>query len=371
MARWIAHLRRRDRARHRARQRPGAGARSHREGRSGSTGRRRSAAACCRPARCARSRMGRCRSCPAIAEGAWWVQDAAAALPARLARRRARPDRRRSLRRARRQDRAACRRRRARHRGRPLARQRLERLRQNLARLQLAAETVAADAAEWQGGPFDAVLLDAPCSSTGTIRRHPDIPWLKREADIAALAALQRRLLDHAVDADRSPAARWSIAPARSNRRRASDVGRGAARARSARCAGSRSRPARSAGLGELLTPTATCARCPAIWPDPEPRMGGLDGFYAARLRTDLNGDSAAVGRRRAPSLSCRRGQAGRCARESKGGERVDVARFDRGADQAVRVPGARRGLRRLVGRAARPSADRAGRSSAARPTGC
>ena len=48
--------------------------------------------------------------------------------------------------------------------------------------------------AQWQAGPFDAVLLDAPCSSTGTIRRHPDIPWLKREADIAALAALQRRL---------------------------------------------------------------------------------------------------------------------------------------------------------------------------------
>ena len=50
------------------------------------------------------------------------------------------------------------------------------------------AETVVADAAEWQAGPFDAVLVDAPCSSTGTIRRHPDIPWLKQDADVTALA---------------------------------------------------------------------------------------------------------------------------------------------------------------------------------------
>ena len=52
---------------------------------------------------------------------------------------------------------------------------------------------------QWQGGPFDAVLLDAPCSSTGTIRRHPDIPWLKSEADLAKLVALQTRLLDRAA----------------------------------------------------------------------------------------------------------------------------------------------------------------------------
>ena len=72
-------------------------------------------------------------------------------------------------------------------------------MRQNLARLQLSAEIVEADAAAWQGGPFDAVLLDAPCSSTGTIRRHPDIPWLKSETDLAKLVALQTRLLDRAA----------------------------------------------------------------------------------------------------------------------------------------------------------------------------
>ena len=76
---------------------------------------------------------------------------------------------------------------------------RLKRLAENLARLSLTAELVCADVAAWQAEPFDAVLLDAPCSSTGTIRRHPDVPWLKRAADIATLAALQRRLLERAV----------------------------------------------------------------------------------------------------------------------------------------------------------------------------
>src|SRR5204863_5369537 len=76
---------------------------------------------------------------------------------------------------------------------------RLARLRQNLARLHLSAEVVEADATAWQGGPFDAVLLDAPCSSTGTIRRHPDIPWLKAEPDLGKLAVLQARLLGHAA----------------------------------------------------------------------------------------------------------------------------------------------------------------------------
>src|SRR4029453_5123793 len=73
------------------------------------------------------------------------------------------------------------------------------RLRENLARPVLTVETVVADAAEWSGDVFDAVLLDAPCTSTGTIRRHPDIPWLKQETDIAPLVALQARLLDRAV----------------------------------------------------------------------------------------------------------------------------------------------------------------------------
>src|SRR6476659_7124226 len=136
---------------------------------------------------------------PGYDEGAWWVQDAAAALPAKLlgnvqglavADLCAAPGGKTA------QLAVAG----ARVIAVDRAPGRLERLRSNLTRLRLSAETVAAEVTQWQAGPFDAVLLDAPCSSTGTIRRHPDIPWLKRPADIAALAALQRRLVAQAVE---------------------------------------------------------------------------------------------------------------------------------------------------------------------------
>jgi 16S rRNA (cytosine967-C5)-methyltransferase len=77
---------------------------------------------------------------------------------------------------------------------------RLQRVRGTLDRLRLGARLVAADAAEpgawWDGLPFDAILLDAPCSASGIVRRHPDVRWLRRESDIAALAQTQARLLD-------------------------------------------------------------------------------------------------------------------------------------------------------------------------------
>ncbi len=81
-----------------------------------------------------------------------------------------------------------------------LAGARLKRLSANLDRLQLKAQLVEADAATWTPGrTFDAVLLDAPCTSTGTIRRHPDILRLKRSDDVVALAGVQSRLLDNAA----------------------------------------------------------------------------------------------------------------------------------------------------------------------------
>jgi 16S rRNA (cytosine967-C5)-methyltransferase len=77
---------------------------------------------------------------------------------------------------------------------------RLERVRANLARLGLAARVVCGDACEpsswWDGIPFDRILLDAPCSASGVVRRHPDIKWLRRESDIAQYAQLQGRMLD-------------------------------------------------------------------------------------------------------------------------------------------------------------------------------
>ena len=76
---------------------------------------------------------------------------------------------------------------------------RCERIVQNLGRLGLAARVLAADAGEpsswWQGEPFDAILLDAPCTASGIGRRHPDVRWLRRESDVAQLAAIQARLL--------------------------------------------------------------------------------------------------------------------------------------------------------------------------------
>lgn len=133
------------------------------------------------------------------AEGAWWVQDAAAALPARLlgdVRGQsvidlcAAPGGKTA------QLAAAG----ARVIAVDAAPARLARVAENLARLRLEAELVAADASTWAPpAPADAVLIDAPCSATGTIRRHPDVPWLKAPAELAALAALQDRLLAASV----------------------------------------------------------------------------------------------------------------------------------------------------------------------------
>jgi 16S rRNA (cytosine967-C5)-methyltransferase len=78
--------------------------------------------------------------------------------------------------------------------------QRCERIEENLSRLGLKARIIVADAAkpaDWHDGqPFDGILLDAPCTASGIVRRHPDIPWLRRDTDVASLAAQQKRLLD-------------------------------------------------------------------------------------------------------------------------------------------------------------------------------
>lgn len=78
---------------------------------------------------------------------------------------------------------------------------RLERVKENLQRLSLNAEVIFGDASHidawWQGDKFDRILLDAPCSATGVIRRHPDIKWLRKEKDINELAQLQSQILDN------------------------------------------------------------------------------------------------------------------------------------------------------------------------------
>ncbi len=142
---------------------------------------------------------GRIEALPGYEDGAWWIQDAAAALPARLLG---------DVRGKTVLDLCAA-------PGGKTAQlalaganvtavdvdpDRVDRLKVNLKRLGIEAECAVADAVTYEPkSRFDAVLLDAPCSSTGTIRRHPDIPWLKNEGDISAIAGLQRRLLERAA----------------------------------------------------------------------------------------------------------------------------------------------------------------------------
>ena len=143
---------------------------------------------------------GAVTSLPGYAEGAWWVQDAAAALPARLfgdvAGRDivdlcAAPGGKSA------QLAAAG----ARVTAIDRSTRRLDRLVANFDRLGLPIEAVAADALAWRPArPVDCVLLDAPCTTTGAIRRHPDVPHLKMPDDVARLSVVQENLLRAAID---------------------------------------------------------------------------------------------------------------------------------------------------------------------------
>jgi 16S rRNA (cytosine967-C5)-methyltransferase len=214
-------------------------------------------------------------------DGAWWVQDAAAALPARLlgdVRGRSVADlcaapggKTAQLASAGAQVTAVDR--------SPV---RLARLRQNLTRLKLDVEVVEADAALWQAGPFDAVMLDAPCSATGTIRRHPDVPWLKSELDLTKLVALQARLLDNAAALLKTGGVliycTCSLEPEEGEQAVAGLLERKSQLRRSL------IQPGEVAGLCELITPDGALRTLPCHLPDADARMGGLDGFYAARI---------------------------------------------------------------------------------------
>jgi 16S rRNA (cytosine967-C5)-methyltransferase len=214
---------------------------------------------------------------PEFAEGSWWVQDAAAAIPARLLGVRpgetaldmcAAPGGKTlqlaaagaevvSL------DRSAV---------------RLKRVAENLARTALTAEAVATDAATWPDRrSFDAVLLDAPCSATGTFRRHPDALWAAKPSDVAGLAAVQSKLLDAAARRLK-PGGRLvycvcSLEPEEGEGQVAAFLGR---------------------TPGVALDPIAASeggAPAASVRPDGTLRVlphhldGGLDGFYMARFR--------------------------------------------------------------------------------------
>ncbi|MBN8993979.1 MAG: methyltransferase domain-containing protein [Rhizobiales bacterium] len=226
---------------------------------------------------------GPAENLPGYADGAWWVQDAAAALPARLlgdvAGKRvadlcAAPGGKTAALAASGASVTAL----------DVSAARLKRLSANLARLGLSAETVAADLLTWDPPEaFDAVLLDAPCTATGTIRRHPDISFLKRPEDIVALAATQARMADKAV-ALLKPGGTLvfctcSLEPEEGEEQLARLLHRHNLQIVPVAAA-------EVGGLGELVTPAGAVRTLPSQLPDPaEPRLGGLDGFFIARLR--------------------------------------------------------------------------------------
>ena len=218
-------------------------------------------------------------------EGAWWVQDAAAALPALVL---------------------------AVHPGETVADlcaapggktaqlavegasvlavdrsgPRMRRFADNMDRLGLAVETRIADATTLEAGPFHAILLDAPCSATGTIRRHPDVAWNKTEADIAKLAALQSRLLDRAatllLPGGRLVYCTCSLEPEEGEEQIAAFLARTPGMERVP------VKPGEIAGVDAFLSPAGDIRTTPDGWPNTEPRLAGLDGFFVARLRRKL-----------------------------------------------------------------------------------
>jgi 16S rRNA (cytosine967-C5)-methyltransferase len=218
---------------------------------------------------------------PGFAEGAWWVQDAAAALPAML------------LGDVRGKDVAdLC----AAPGGKTAqlaaagatvtaydqSPERLERLRANLQRLGLAAEAVAADLTRpLEGRFFDAVLLDAPCSATGTIRRHPDVAWLKRESDIATLNAIQSKILANAAGMLRPGGtlvySTCSLEPEEGERLIAAALGRLPLEIDPIG-------PGETGGLAES-TGNGAVRTFPDGLRHDDPAQSGLAGFFIARLR--------------------------------------------------------------------------------------
>ena len=216
---------------------------------------------------------------PGYATGDWWVQDAAAALPVRLLA--PRPGERVL---------DLC----AAPGGKTLqlaalgaivtaldqSGARMQRVAANLTRTGLAADLIVADALTYSGADFDAVLLDAPCSGTGTIRRHPDLPYAKDGSEFAHLIAQQSLLIDHALTLLR-PGGRLvfctcSLLPDEG------EVQAEAALARHPDLQADRDAVAALPGIDPgWITPEGGLRLRPDHWPE----VGGIDGFYMIALR--------------------------------------------------------------------------------------
>jgi len=223
-------------------------------------------------------RRGDIATWPGFEDGAWWVQDAAAAVPVRLLD----PKPGEAV-----ADLCAA------PGGKTLqlaaagagvvaldrSDKRLNRLRQNLERTGLEAEIVVTPAEDWEDPrSFDAVLLDAPCTATGTFRRNPEVLRATRPADVAKLADVQHRLLDAAAGRVK-PGGRLVYCVCSLER----EEGETQIIAFLRRNPAFRTAPADPAALGapdEALTPEGWLRILPSMWAE----KGGLDGFFVARL---------------------------------------------------------------------------------------
>ncbi len=218
---------------------------------------------------------------PGYEEGDWWVQDAAASIPAKLLG---------DIKGKRVADLCAA------PGGKTLqlanaganviavdrSASRLRRLQQNLDRTKLKAEVVVTDAATWEAEPFDAILLDAPCSATGTVRRHPDILWQKQPEDLAQVTKLQARLLDNAAKLLKPGGllvySTCSLEPEEGEAQIENLLACDPRLERIAIGAG-------EAGDSHALTAKGELRTLPFHFPHSDPRLSGCDGFFASRLR--------------------------------------------------------------------------------------
>ncbi len=220
---------------------------------------------------------------PGFAEGQWWVQDAAATIPARLfgpveglriADLCAAPGGKT----------AQLVQAGARVTAVEKSASRLKRLKANLDRLRMSAQLLEADLLELKPAePFDAVLLDAPCSSTGTARRHPDVMWTKSLDDVAKLADLQYRMLEKAVTLVKRGGivvfSNCSLDPMEGEELIARFL------KAHPKIAVESAAPHLPEGLAFAVTPQGYVRTSPAALDLGTPEMSGMDGFFAVRLK--------------------------------------------------------------------------------------
>ncbi len=227
---------------------------------------------------------------PGFAEGLWWVQDAASALPARLlgdvrglslADLCAAPGGKTA------QLAAAG----AKVTAVDISQSRMARLERNLARLDLNADLVVADLLKWEPpGLFDAILLDAPCSSTGTMRRHPDIAWTKTPEEVASLASLQREMIARARRLLK-PGGVLVYANCSLLKQEGEDLLAAlmADEAKALREIGLEPfpiDPREAPGMPGLVNRQGALRTLPCDLPADPPQRGGMDGFFACRFRS-------------------------------------------------------------------------------------